>query len=144
MPGSTARGRSGWAPGGCAPAIFVARGHRFRSRTDTEVILHLYEDHGVGCLAFLRGMFAFAIWDGRNHQLFLARDRLGKKPLCYQWDEAAFRFASEAKAILQDPAVPVRPDPEGVSLYLTYGYVPSPISAFQGLCKIGRASCRER
>jgi len=124
----------------------LARGHRFRSRTDTEVILHLYEEHGVGCLPFLRGMFAFAIWDGPRRQLFLARDRLGKKPLCYQWDEDAFRFASEAKAILQDPAVPVRPDPEGVSLYLTYGYVPSPLSAFQGLCKLPPAhylTCRD-
>jgi asparagine synthase (glutamine-hydrolysing) len=91
-------------------------------------------------------MFAFAIWDGPRRQLFLARDRLGKKPLCYQWDEDAFRFASEAKAILQDPAVPVRPDPEGVSLYLTYGYIPSPLSAFQGLCKLPPAHyliCRE-
>jgi asparagine synthase (glutamine-hydrolysing) len=124
----------------------VERGHRFRSRTDTEVILHLYEEHGVGCLPYLRGMFAFAIWDGRNRQLFLARDRLGKKPLCYQWDADAFRFASEAKAILQDPAVPVQPDPEGVSLYLTYGYVPSPLSAFQGLCKLPPAHyliCRD-
>jgi len=124
----------------------LERGHRFRSRTDTEVILHLYEEHGVGCLASLRGMFAFAIWDGRNRQLFLARDRLGKKPLCYQWDDEAFRFASEAKAILQDPAVPVRPDPEGISLYLTYGYVPSPVSAFQGLCKLPPAHyliCRD-
>jgi asparagine synthase (glutamine-hydrolysing) len=124
----------------------LERGHRFRSRTDTEVILHLYEEHGVGCLPYLRGMFAFAIWDGRNRQLFLARDRLGKKPLCYQWDAEAFRFASEAKAILQDPAVPVRPDPEGISLYLTYGYVPSPVSAFQGLCKLPPAhylTCRD-
>ncbi len=124
----------------------IERGHRFRSRTDTEVILHLYEEHGVGCLPYLRGMFAFAIWDAPRRQLFLARDRLGKKPLCYQWDEDAFRFASEAKAILQDPAVSVRPDPEGISLYLTYGYVPSPISAFQGLCKLPPAHyliCRD-
>jgi len=124
----------------------LERGHRFRSRTDTEVILHLYEEQGVGCLASLRGMFAFAIWDGRNRQLFLARDRLGKKPLCYQWDDEAFRFASEAKAILQDAAVSVRPDPEGISLYLTYGYVPSPVSAFQGLCKLPPAHyliCRD-
>jgi len=124
----------------------LERGHRLRSRTDTEVILHLYEEHGIDCLAFLRGMFAFAIWDGPRRQLFLARDRLGKKPLCYQRDEEAFRFASEAKAILQDPAVPVRPDPEGISLYLTYGYVPGPLSAFQGLCKLPPAHyliCRD-
>jgi asparagine synthase (glutamine-hydrolysing) len=117
------------------PAL-LARGHHFRSQTDTEVILHLYEDHGVECLQFLRGMFAFAIWDARRRQLFLARDRLGKKPLCYQQDGEAFRFASEAKAILQDPAVAACPDPRAISQYLTYGYVPSPGSAFQGMRKL--------
>jgi asparagine synthase (glutamine-hydrolysing) len=111
-------------------------GHRFRSNTDTEVLLHLYEDHGTDCLRFLRGMFAFAIWDGPRRQLFLARDRLGKKPLCYQQDAQALRFASEVKAILQDPGVAVRPDPVGISYYLTYGYVPSPGSAFQGVRKL--------
>jgi len=114
----------------------AARGHRFRSNTDTEVILHLYEDHGAECLRFLRGMFAFAIWDGPRRQLFLARDRLGKKPLCYQQDAHAFRFASEAKAILQDPDVQTSPDPAGVSQYLTFGYVPSPRSAFQGFRRL--------
>jgi asparagine synthase (glutamine-hydrolysing) len=124
----------------------VERGHRFRSRTDTEVILHLYEERGARCVEALRGMFAFAIWDGRRRQLVLARDRLGKKPLCYQWDGEAFRFASEAKAILQDPAVAPRPDLEGISQYLTYGYVPSPGSAFQGLRKLPPAhylTCRD-
>jgi asparagine synthase (glutamine-hydrolysing) len=124
----------------------VRRGHRFRSRTDTEVILHLYEEHGVGCLESLRGMFAFAIWDAPRRQLFLARDRLGKKPLCYQQDAEAFRFASEAKAILQDPGVEARPDPAGISHYLTYGYVPSPGSAFRGMRKLPPAHylvCRD-
>ena len=124
----------------------LRRGHRFRSHTDTEVILHLYEERGVGCLDCLRGMFAFAIWDAPRRQLFLARDRLGKKPLCYQQDAEAFRFASEAKAILQDPAVDVRPDPAGISHYLTYGYVPSPGSAFHGMRKLPPAHylvCRD-
>ncbi|HSB70239.1 MAG TPA: asparagine synthase (glutamine-hydrolyzing) [Candidatus Methylomirabilis sp.] len=124
----------------------LRRGHRFRSQSDTEVILHLYEEHGTDCLAFLRGMFAFAIWDAPRRQLFLARDRLGKKPLCYQQDAQAFRFASEVKAVLQDPAVAVRPDPAGVSQYLTYGYVPSPGSAFLGVRKLPPAHyllCRE-
>jgi asparagine synthase (glutamine-hydrolysing) len=114
----------------------VLRGHRFRSNTDTEVILHLYEEHSTDCLRFLRGMFAFAIWDGPRRQLFLARDRLGKKPLCYQQDAHALRFASEAKAILQDPDVQARPDPQGVAQYLTYGYVPSPDSAFEGFRRL--------
>ena len=121
-------------------------GHRFRSHTDTEVLLHLYEEQGVGCLELLRGMFAFAIWDAPRRLLFLARDRLGKKPLCYQQDAEAFRFASEAKAILQDSAVEARPDPAGISQYLTYGYVPSPGSAFQGMRKLPPAHyllCRD-
>jgi asparagine synthase (glutamine-hydrolysing) len=124
----------------------AARGHRFRSNTDTEVILHLYEEHGTECLRFLRGMFAFAIWDGPRRQLFLARDRLGKKPLCYQQDADAFRFASEAKAILQDPDVQASPDPAGVSQYLTFGYVPSPGSAFRGFRRLPPAhylTCRD-
>jgi asparagine synthase (glutamine-hydrolysing) len=114
----------------------LQRGHRFRSQTDTEVILHLYEQHGVECLHRLRGMFAFAIWDGPRRRLFLARDRLGKKPLCYQQDGEAFRFASEVKAILQDPAVDARPDPAGIGQYLTYGYVPGSTSAFQGIRRL--------
>lgn len=114
----------------------VRRGHRFRSNSDTEVIIHLYEEHGVECLRFLRGMFALAIWDGPRRQLFLARDRLGKKPLSYQQDGAAFRFASEVKAILQDPDVQNRPNPAGISQYLTYGYVPGSGSAFQGIHKL--------
>ncbi len=114
----------------------AGQGHRFRSQTDTEVLLHLYEEHGVHCLQHLRGMFAFAIWDGPRRQLFLARDRLGKKPLCYQRDGEALRFASEVKAILQDPAVEARADPAGISHYLTYGYVPSPGSAFQGVRRL--------
>ena len=124
----------------------AGRGHRFRSRTDTEVILHLYEEYGVDCLRFLRGMFAFAIWDAPRHQLFLARDRLGVKPLVYQCDAEAFRFASEVKAILQDPSVEVRPDLTGISQYLTYGYVPSPGSAFQEVRKLPPAHyliCRD-
>jgi asparagine synthase (glutamine-hydrolysing) len=117
------------------PALEAA-GHRFRSRTDTEVILHLYEEHGTECLARLRGMFAFAIWDGPRRRLFLARDRLGKKPLVYQADQAAFRFASEAKAILQDPAVEARPDARAIARYLTYGYVPGSHSAFAGFHRL--------
>ncbi|MBP1775032.1 MAG: asnB [candidate division NC10 bacterium] len=117
-------------------ADLVRGGHQFRSNTDTEVILHLYEDHGADCLRFLRGMFAVAIWDSHRRQLFLARDRLGKKPLCYQQDAQALRFASEVKAIFQDPGVSARPDPAGIAQYLTYGFVPAPGSAFHGVRRL--------
>lgn len=111
-------------------------GHCFRSKTDTEVILHLYEEKGVECLNDLRGMFAFAIWDEKAKTLFLARDRLGKKPLFYYLDHEKFLFASEPKAILQDPDVKGEPDLEAIHHYLTYGYVPSPYSAFKGIKKL--------
>jgi len=111
-------------------------GATFRSKTDTEVILALYERHGAECLRYLRGMFAFAIWDGQTRTLFLARDRLGKKPLYYYQDAKQFLFASEPKGILQDPEVPVEPDLEAIHHYLTYGYIPSPYSAFKGFRKI--------
>ena len=114
----------------------VDRGHVFRSRGDTETILHLYEDEGVNCLGRLRGMFAFAIWDTKRRTLFVARDRLGKKPLHYWADDKTLLFASEPRAILQDPAVPVEPDAQGIHRFLTYGYVPGPYSAFRGMRKL--------
>lgn len=112
------------------------KGHRFRSRTDTETILRLYQELGPGCLDRLRGMFAFAIWDAVDQTLFLARDRLGKKPLYYWCGPHALLFASEPKAILRDPAVTVRPDPDALDHVITYGYVPPEGSAFQGLRKV--------
>jgi len=111
-------------------------GHRFRSATDTEAILRLYQESGPDCLARLRGMFAFAIWDAVEETLFLARDRMGKKPLYYWRGPRAFLFASEAKAILCDPAVPRRPDPIALDHVVTYGYVPPDGSAFQDLRKL--------
>jgi asparagine synthase (glutamine-hydrolysing) len=112
------------------------KGHAFRSDSDTEAILHLYEDEGVACLDHLRGMFAFALWDAKRRVLFAARDRLGKKPLVYYHDATTFLFASEPKAILQDPGVRTGPDPEAIHHFLTYGYVPSPWSAFRGIRKL--------
>jgi asparagine synthase (glutamine-hydrolysing) len=112
------------------------KGHPFRSDSDTEVILHLYEEEGVECLQHLRGMFAFALWDAKRQTLFLARDRLGKKPLFYYHDSKAFLFASEPKAILQDPHVRAEPEAEALHHYLTYGYVPGSYSAFRGIHKL--------
>ena len=112
------------------------RGHRFRSATDTETILRLYEESGADCLGRLRGMFAFAIWDAAEQTLFLGRDRLGKKPLYYWRGPGAFLFGSEAKAILCDPAVARRPDPIALDHVVTYGYVPPEGSAFYGLRKV--------
>src|SRR5882724_11845642 len=79
----------------------IAQGHRFETSSDTETLVHLYEQHGVDGLRRLRGMFAFAIWDGKQRRLLLARDRFGKKPLNYYWDDKQFIFASEIKAILK-------------------------------------------
>ena len=113
-----------------------ASGHRFRSQSDTEVILHLYEKEGVKCLNRLRGMFAFAIWDSRERTLFLARDRLGKKPLYYLLDRDGIAFASEPKAFLADPGFKPQPNVEAINHYLTYQYVPSPLTAFMGVQKL--------
>jgi len=113
-----------------------AKGHRFRSRTDTEVVLHLYEELGTGCLDRLRGMFAFAIWDDRTRDLFLARDRVGKKPLFYRSGKEYFAFSSELLPLVSDPEAPVEADPEAIHHYLTYQSVPSPYSAFRGIRKL--------
>ena len=114
----------------------IERGHRFRSRTDTEVIIHLYEELGVRCLDRLRGMFAFAIWDQRKRRLFLARDRFGQKPLFYHFDDKRLLFASEAKAILTYPGFVREPDPAAIDNYIALGYVPGPRSAFKGMSKL--------
>ncbi len=108
---------------------------RFKSRTDTEVLLYLYEDYGPHCVEFLRGMFAFGIWDERKQRLLLARDRLGKKPLFYSTRNGVLSFASELKALL--PAGP-RPDIDPVALhhYLTFQYIPAPLTIFQGVRKL--------
>ena len=113
-----------------------ARGHRFTTDSDTEVILHLYEERGAGCVEPLRGMFAFAIWDRSHGQVMLARDRVGKKPLYYRHDRLRLWFASEARAILADPDVPIEIDPQAIRTYLTLGYVAGAESAFAGLRRL--------
>ena len=113
-----------------------SKGHQFTSRTDTEVLLAAYSEYGVDCLSRLRGMFAFAIWDAPKRRFFAARDRLGKKPLHYLVDQDGIAFASEPKAFLADPGFQPRASVDAVSEYLTYQYVPSPLSAFEGVSKL--------
>ena len=113
-----------------------AQGRTFHSDSDTEVLLQLYEAEGVRLLDRLRGMFAFAIWDGRTRTLFAARDRLGKKPFHYLHDGEKFLFASEPRAILLDPEVTASPDGRAIGHYLTFGYVPGAFSALRGLAKL--------
>ncbi|MBU0566545.1 asparagine synthase (glutamine-hydrolyzing) [bacterium] len=112
------------------------KGHRFRTRSDTEVIIHLYEDYGPDCVKYLRGMFAIAIWDSPRQRLFLARDRLGQKPLVYTLTSSSFIFGSEIKAILADPQIKREVDLEALHHYLTYGYVPAPLTIFKGIKKL--------
>ncbi len=113
-----------------------ARGHVFKSQTDTEVILHLYEELGPACVQQLRGMFAFAVWDARRQELFLARDRAGKKPLSYAIVDGSLIFASELKSLLKDPALQSEVDPVALHHYLTYQYVPGPQTIFKGVHKL--------
>ncbi|MDI6752071.1 MAG: asparagine synthase (glutamine-hydrolyzing) [bacterium] len=114
----------------------ISRGHRFKTKTDTETVIHLYEEYGVDCVQHLRGMFAFAIWDEPNKRLFLARDRIGKKPLCYSLTRNSFVFASELKAILEDIDINKEINLEAIHHYLTYQYVPSPLTIFTQIKKL--------
>lgn len=112
------------------------KGHRFKTRTDAEVVLHLYEEYGTGCLEHIRGMFAFAIWDAAKKRLFLARDRLGQKPLYYRANNKRIIFGSEIKAIMADAEIPRKVDPHSLSHFLTFQYVPSPRTMFEGIKKL--------
>jgi asparagine synthase (glutamine-hydrolysing) len=114
----------------------IQRGHHFRTQSDTEVLLHLYEEMGSACAERLRGMFAFAVWDAPRKQLFLARDRLGKKPLYYWHRDGLFLFASEIKALLCHPAVSRALDWEAFHHYLAFGYTPAGRSIFDGVAKL--------
>ena len=106
-------------------------GHKFQTDSDTETIVHLYEDLGTECFAHLNGMFAVAIWDRTKRQVVLARDRLGKKPLFYQWCDQQLLFGSELKAIAQSPDFDTRLSPGAIDQFLTYQYVPHPNSIYQ-------------
>ena len=113
-----------------------ARGHRFATNADTEVIVHLYEEHGPLCVEKLNGMFAFALWDERGRELVIARDRFGKKPLHYAEIDGSLIFGSELKALLEHPDCPRSLDLESLSRYLALEYVPAPRSIFAGVKKL--------
>jgi asparagine synthase (glutamine-hydrolysing) len=114
----------------------LSRGHVFKTRTDTEVIVHLYEEFGEGCVEKLRGMFAFAIWDNRNKLLFIARDRLGIKPLYYASSSKSLVFASEMKAILADPEVRREVEPATIDRFLSFNYTPGEETFFKNIRKL--------
>src|SRR5215210_3940023 len=113
----------------------LAGGHTFRSHCDTEVLVHLYEEHGDEMVSHLHGMFAFAVWDERRRRLLLARDRVGKKPLFWARRGSRVWFASELRSLLQDPDLDLSVDPRAVDAYLAFQYVPHPMSIFEGVSK---------
>src|SRR2546428_5469663 len=113
-----------------------ARGHRYRTKSDTETIVHLYEEYGRDCVQHLRGMFAFAIWDRRLRRLFIARDRLGIKPLYYFYDDKKFIFGSEIKAILAYPGIKPEFNQSTLAEYLAFGYIAGPETMFTGIRKL--------
>jgi len=117
-------------------ADLEARGHRYRTRSDTETIVHLYEEYGRDCVNHLRGMFAFAIWDRRTRQLFVARDRFGIKPLYYRFDGNTFLFGSEIKTILAYPGVEPEFNRSTLAEYLAFGYVSGEPTMFAGIQKL--------
>ncbi len=117
-------------------AQLEARGHQFKTNGDTEVLVHLYEEHGPEMLQFLRGMFAFAIWDTRTQTLFLARDRLGKKPLHYVLADGGIYFCSEIAPLLEEKLAPWEIEPSALAAYLLFGYVSAPRSLVRQLTKL--------
>lgn len=118
-----------------------ARGHRFRSRTDTEVVLHLYQEYGDECVERLNGLFAFAIWDQQERSLFLARDRFGIKPLYYSWAGESFLFGSEIRALLASGLVSARADRGAVAGYLMLGSVPDDRTILTGVASLAPGHC---
>jgi len=115
---------------------YLTSGHSFRTRSDTETIVHLYEELGEACFAEMRGMFAIALWDGRRKRLVLARDRLGKKPLFYAWDGRRLLFGSEIKALWKAGGLSREMDTEALSDYFSYQYVPAPKTIYRSVRKL--------
>lgn len=116
--------------------VLVGKGHAFRSHSDTEVVLAAYREWGTDCLSRLNGMFAFALYDGRQRQLFMARDRAGEKPLFYTLANGVLSFASELKGLMANPALPRRIDPDALDCYLAMGFVPGERCILQGVKKL--------
>ena len=112
------------------------KSHKFSTNTDTEVILHAYEEYGDSCLKLFNGMFAFAIYDSKNKSLFIARDRLGIKPLYYYFNDSKFSFASELKSILQDKSIEKQINPQALHNFFAYEYVPSPLTILKKIKKL--------
>ncbi len=117
-------------------SFLLSKGHVFKTQTDTETIVHLYEEMGPDCLQKLRGMFAFAIWDSKEKALLLARDRVGIKPLYYHVTDKALVFGSEIKAVLADPSIPVEMAPDMIDRFLTFLYLPGRETLFKGIQKL--------
>jgi len=116
--------------------VLIAKGHVFKSRSDTEVIVHAYEEFGTECVSHLRGMFAFAIWDSKHERLFIARDRVGIKPLYYSQTKDALWFGSEIKAIIADPSVNREINHQAIRTFLAFNYVPGEETLFRSVKKL--------
>ncbi|MFH1508138.1 MAG: asparagine synthase (glutamine-hydrolyzing) [Candidatus Omnitrophota bacterium] len=114
----------------------IKKGHKFKSNTDTEALVHLYEEYGEECVKCLRGMFAFAIWDNARSKLLLARDRVGKKPLLYFHQQGKFGFASEFASLLEAGVIEKKINPRMLDHYLSFGYIPAPASIYEGVYKL--------
>jgi asparagine synthase (glutamine-hydrolysing) len=117
------------------PAL-EAHGHQFRTSSDTETLVHLYEEHGLSCLDHLRGMFAFALWDSRERRLFVARDRMGVKPLYYRQEPGRVVFASELRALRELCEQPLEVDPQSVYDFFGFRYIPAPHTFYRGVEKL--------
>src|SRR2546421_9161374 len=120
-------------------ADLESRGHRFRSESDTEILPHLYEEYGREMVQHLNGMFAFALWDEKRRRLFIARDRFGEKPLYWGVFDGALLFASEPKVLLAHRSVRPNLNLNALRQYLSYDYVPAPLSIYEGISKLRAA-----
>src|SRR5262249_22248564 len=117
-------------------AELITKGHRFATQSDTEAIVHLYEEYGTGCFSHLRGMFSIALWDSRQRRLILARDRVGKKPLFYTANGRRIAFSSELKALIAMGGLSRQVDPEAICDYFSFGYVPNPKTIYREVRKV--------